>query len=70
LGCIRALEIINELEPVARSVYCGSIGCIDRSGSFDTNIAIRALVFTPSAVHAWGGGGILADSSSGRKWPK
>jgi anthranilate/para-aminobenzoate synthase component I len=41
-------EIINELEPVARSVYCGSIGCIDRSGSFDTNIAIRTLVFTPS----------------------
>lgn len=59
---IRAMEIINELEPVARSVYCGSIGCIDRSGTFDTNIAIRTLLFTPSEVHAWGGGGIVADS--------
>ncbi len=48
LGYIRAMEIINELEPVARSVYAGSIGCIDRGGSFDTNITIRALVFTPS----------------------
>ncbi len=62
---IRAMEIINELEPVARSVYCGSIGCIDRSGSVDTNIAIRTLVFTPSEVHAWGGGGIVADSDVG-----
>jgi para-aminobenzoate synthetase component I len=58
------MEIINELEPVARSVYCGSIGCIDRTGSFDTNIAIRTLVFTPSEVHAWGGG-IVADSVVG-----
>jgi len=59
---IRAMEIINQLEPVARSVYCGSIGWVDRSGSLDTNIAIRTLAFTTSGVHAWGGGGIVADS--------
>ena len=56
------MQIINELEPVARSVYCGSIGYVDRSGTLDTNIAIRTLVFTPSGVHGWGGGGIVVDS--------
>jgi anthranilate/para-aminobenzoate synthase component I len=59
---IRAMQIINALEPVARSVYCGSLGWIDRSGALDTNIAIRTLAFTPTGVHAWGGGGIVADS--------
>jgi len=59
---IRAMEIINELEPVGRSVYCGSIGYIDRGGLMDTNIAIRTLLFTPTGAHCWGGGGIVADS--------
>jgi para-aminobenzoate synthetase component 1 len=59
---IRAMQIINELEPVGRSVYCGSIGYIDRSGAMDTNIAIRTLAFTPTGVHCWGGGGLVADS--------
>ena len=59
---IRAMEIINELETVGRSIYCGSIGYIDRSGAMDTNIAIRTLAFTPTGVHCWGGGGVVADS--------
>ncbi len=59
---IRAMQIINELEPVARSVYCGSIGYVDDSGAMDTNIAIRTLAFTPTDVHCWGGGGIVGDS--------
>jgi len=59
---IRAMQIINEFETVGRSVYCGSIGYIDRSGAMDTNIAIRTLAFTPSGVHCWGGGGVVADS--------
>lgn len=59
---IRAMEIINELETVGRSVYCGSIGYIDRSGAMDTNIVIRTLAFTPTGVHCWGGGAVVADS--------
>ncbi len=59
---VRAMQIINELEPVARSVYCGSIGYVDRSGAMDTNIAIRTLAFTPTGVHCWGGGAVVADS--------
>jgi para-aminobenzoate synthetase component 1 len=59
---IRAMQIINALEPVGRSVYCGCIGYIDDGGTMDTNIAIRTLVVTPDAVHCWGGGGIVADS--------
>ncbi len=59
---IRAMQIINELETAGRSIYCGSIGDVDRGGAMDTNIAIRTLAFTPSSVHCWGGGGIVADS--------
>jgi para-aminobenzoate synthetase component I len=60
---IRAMQIINELEPVARSIYCGSIGYVDATGAMDTNIAIRTLSFTSTGVHCWGGGAIVADSS-------
>jgi para-aminobenzoate synthetase component 1 len=59
---IRAMQIINELEPLGRSVYCGSIGYVDHTGAMDTNIAIRTLAFTPTGVHCWGGGGVVADS--------
>jgi para-aminobenzoate synthetase component 1 len=58
----RAIDIINQLEPVGRSVFCGCIGYIDASGRMDTNIAIRTLVIDAERVHCWGGGGIVADS--------
>lgn len=58
----RAMEIIEELEPVRRSVYCGSIGYISASNRMDTSIAIRTLVADGSSIHCWGGGGIVADS--------
>lgn len=60
---IRAMEIIEELEPVRRSVYCGSLGYISACGNMDTNIAIRTLVCDQNQVHCWGGGGIVADSN-------
>lgn len=60
---IRAIDIINELEPVGRSVYSGSIGYWDRSGRFDSNVAIRTGLVTNGQAHLWGGGGIVADSS-------
>lgn len=59
---VRAMEIIEELEPHRRSVYCGSIGYISCDGQMDTNIAIRTLVCEDNRIHCWAGGGIVADS--------
>lgn len=59
---IRAMEIINELETVMRSVYCGSFAWIDFSGNMDSNICIRTLVRDGENIHCWGGGGVVADS--------
>ncbi|MDY6983088.1 MAG: aminodeoxychorismate synthase component I [Pseudomonadota bacterium] len=59
---LRAMEIINELETSRRSVYCGVIAWIDRSGNMDSNITIRTLVRSGDRIHCWGGGGIVADS--------
>lgn len=59
---IRAMEIINELESVMRSVYCGAFSWIDFSGNMDSNICIRTLVKEGEKIHCWGGGGVVADS--------
>ena len=58
------MQIIQKLEAVNRSVYCGSIGYISADLSMDTNIAIRTVVGDGNKIHCWGGGGILADSIS------
>lgn len=60
----RSMEIIDELEPIQRSVYCGSIGYICASNQMDTNIAIRTVVADNAELHCWGGGGIVADSNA------
>ncbi len=60
----RAMEIIEELEPIKRSIYCGSIGYISACGRMDTNIAIRTLAANGGKIHCWGGGGIVADSNA------
>lgn len=59
---IRAMEIIEALEPHRRSYYCGSLGYFSQHGAADTNIAIRTLVAEPTHIHCWAGGGIVADS--------
>ncbi len=59
---IRAMEIIDELESAPRGAYCGAIGWIGFDGAMDTSIAIRTVTFTPHAVMAQAGGGIVADS--------
>jgi para-aminobenzoate synthetase component 1 len=59
---VRAMEIIEELEPHRRSVYCGSIGYISTHGVMDTSITIRTLIATQGEIYAWAGGGIVADS--------
>ncbi|MCM2972758.1 aminodeoxychorismate synthase component I [Larsenimonas suaedae] len=58
----RAIEIIDELEPVFRAPYCGSLGYIDTRGNMDTSIMIRTALMQKGRVHLWGGGGIVADS--------
>jgi para-aminobenzoate synthetase component 1 len=58
----RAMEIINELETVMRSVYCGAFAWIDVTGNMDSNICIRTLVKDKDSIHCWGGGGVVADS--------
>ena len=59
---IRAMEIIEELEPNRRGIYCGAIGYIGFDGNMDTNIAIRTLVHSKNTIRFWAGGGIVNDS--------
>jgi para-aminobenzoate synthetase component I len=59
---VRAMQIIEELEPSRRSVYCGSLGYVDVRGHMDTSIAIRTAVADAGRLHLWGGGGLVADS--------
>ena len=58
----RAMQIIEELEPHRRGIYCGAIGYIGCDGGMDLNIAIRTLVFSRGEIRFWAGGGIVADS--------
>jgi para-aminobenzoate synthetase component 1 len=60
---VRAMEIIAELEPSRRSVYCGSLGYWSLSGELDTSIAIRTAVVRNGRVYFNAGGGIVADSN-------
>ncbi|WP_417580250.1 aminodeoxychorismate synthase component I [Nitrincola sp.] len=59
---IRAMEIIDELEPHRRSAYCGSIAYLSACGRMDSSITIRTLVCSANKIHCWAGGGIVADS--------
>ncbi len=59
---LRSMEIIEELEPHRRTVYCGSIGYIGFDGNMDCNIAIRTMVHYQDKMYCWAGGGIVNDS--------
>ncbi|MEO0835560.1 MAG: anthranilate synthase component I [Cyanobacteria bacterium J06642_3] len=75
-GCpkVRCMEIIEELEPVRRSLFYGSCGYLDRRGNLDLNILIRTLLYTKAAdsdmaqVYGQVGAGIVADSDPEREW--
>ncbi len=58
----RAMEIIAELEPDPRQVYCGTLLYISADGRMDSNIAIRTLLCHRGQIQCWAGGGIVADS--------
>ncbi|WP_457241260.1 aminodeoxychorismate synthase component I [Pseudomonas chlororaphis] len=59
---IRAMQIIDELEPTRRGLYCGSLLYLDVRGEMDSSIAIRSLLVKDGQICCWGGGGIVADS--------
>ena len=65
---IRAMEIIRELEPVARGVYAGAVGYWGWNGNMDTCIAIRTAVVQDGQLHIQAGGGIVADSAPAAEW--
>lgn len=69
-GCpkIRCMEIIDELEPVRRGIYTGSLGWIDFSGDLDLNIVIRTLVLHQNQGMFQVGAGIVHDSDPGREY--
>jgi len=60
---VRAMEIIDELEPVGRQLYGGTVGYFGRHGDMDQAITIRTLVFNGDSYSYQAGGGIVADSS-------
>lgn len=59
---IRAMQIIDELEPVRRSAYCGAIGYVARDNRCEFNLAIRTMTVGDGLIHIPVGGGIVADS--------
>jgi len=59
---LRAMQIIERLEPQRRGVYCGCIGYVGYDGDMDLNIAIRTLVQHGDSIYTWAGGGVVADS--------
>ncbi len=65
---IRAMEIINEIEPVKRGIYSGAIGYISWNGNMDTAIAIRTAVIKDKQLHIQAGAGIVADSIPRNEW--
>jgi para-aminobenzoate synthetase component I len=59
---LRAMEIIEALEPHRRSIYCGSMAYIGFDGNMDSNITIRTVVHHKDKMYCWAGGGIVMDS--------
>ena len=59
---VRAMEIIDELEPTKRGPYAGVVGYVDFSGNLDTAIAIRTMVWRDEQATLQAGAGIVADS--------
>lgn len=65
---VRAMEIIDELEPVKRGIYGGAVGYLAWSGNMDTAIAIRTAVVKDGKLYIEAGGGIVADSQPRLEW--
>jgi anthranilate synthase component I len=65
---IRAMEIIDEFEPVKRCIYGGAVGYVGWNGNMDTAIAIRTAVIKDGTLYVQAGGGVVADSVPSSEW--
>ena len=65
---IRAMEIIDELEPSRRGIYGGAVGYLSWHGEMDTAIAIRTAVIKDGRLHVQAGAGVVADSVPALEW--
>jgi anthranilate synthase component 1 len=65
---VRAMEIIDELEPVKRGIYAGAVGYLGFHGNMDVAIALRTAVVKDGMLHVQAGGGIVADSQPQAEW--
>jgi para-aminobenzoate synthetase component I len=65
---VRTMEIIEELEPVQRGVYTGSLGWIDFSGDMELNIIIRTMLVKDGMAHVQAGAGIVIDSNPNHEY--
>jgi anthranilate synthase component 1 len=65
---VRAMEIIDELEPVKRGVYAGAVGYLGFNGDMDVAIALRTAVVKGGMLHVQAGGGVVADSVPQAEW--
>jgi len=65
---VRAMEIIDELEPVKRGIYAGAVGYLVFHGNMDVAIALRTAVVRNGTLYVQAGGGIVADSQPESEW--
>jgi anthranilate synthase component 1 len=65
---VRAMEIIDELEPHRRGPYAGAVGYVDFCGNMDTCIALRTIVVQGTTAYVQAGAGLVADSDPGSEW--
>jgi anthranilate synthase component 1 len=65
---VRAMEIIDELEPSKRGIYAGAVGYLGFNGDMDVAIAIRTAVIKDSTLYVQAGAGIVADSVPHNEW--
>ena len=65
---IRAMEIINELEPLKRGIYSGAIGYLSWTGNLDTALSIRTAIIKDNSIHVQAGAGIVYDSVPETEW--
>ena len=65
---VRAMEIINELEPTKRGIYAGAVGYLEFNGDMDVAIAIRTAVIKENTLYVQAGAGIVADSKPQNEW--
>jgi len=65
---VRAMEIIDELEPVKRGIYAGAVGYLGFNGDMDVAIALRTAVLKDGTLYVQAGGGVVADSVPATEW--